>query len=232
MIIQLLKDGRSINNRRISLSLTTKKDCMLNSETFSKIPKMYFDRWDRSSGGSSHTGLTSVERGMSIVLATFLLLLLALQEDVSNPRCSQWVTNLFHPNILCGSYNSINEDKTVLHPEQRKKQQASDSSAVGRQRRRWRRTFAGFLFKGKLNLDFRNLDLWEVGCRGRESCLSRGSKGTALMIRLRSNQVECAKPDFYLLHHIWLQAKKLLAMGWECPKLKLWIWQDEVGVRW
>merc|ERR1712032_125803 len=57
----------------------------------------------------------------------------------------------------------------------------------------------------------RGLDLGEVGCREKESCLSRGSRGAALMIRLRSNQ-----------------AKQLKAMGWQCAKLQLWIWQDEV----
>ena len=44
--------------------------------------------------------------------------------------------------------------------------------------------------KGKVDAISRGLDLGEVVCRGRESCLSRGSKGTALMVQLRSDQVK------------------------------------------
>ena len=38
---------------------------------------------------------------MSIVVATFLLLLLALQEDVTDPGCSQWVKQSFLQTVYC-----------------------------------------------------------------------------------------------------------------------------------
>ena len=84
-------------------------------------------------------------------------------------------------------------DIIALLTEQRKKQPVSDSSTVGRRRRTRRTTTAGFLPGGKLNADCRGLDLGEVSCREKESCLSRGSRGTALMIRHRSNQVNCGE---------------------------------------
>ena len=91
----------------------------------------------------------------------------------------------------------------MLCTEQRKKQLARGSCSVGRRRRKRREITAGFRSiskslmqvsfyeeKGKVNAISRGLDLGEAVCRGRESCLSRGSKGTALMVQLRSDQVK------------------------------------------
>ena len=97
---------------------------------------------------------------------------------------------------------------TMLCTEQRKKQLARGSCSVGRRRRKRREITAGFRSiskslmqvsfyeeKGKVNAISRGLDLGEVVCRGRESCLSRGSKGTALMVQLRSDQVKTMFPQ-------------------------------------
>ena len=97
---------------------------------------------------------------------------------------------------------------TILCTEQRKKQLARGSCSVGKRRRKRREITAGFRSisrslmqvsfyeeKGKVNVISRGLDLGEVVCRGRESCLSRGSKGTALMVQLRSDQVKTMFPQ-------------------------------------
>ena len=96
----------------------------------------------------------------------------------------------------------------MLCTEQRKKQLARGSCSVGRRRRKRREITAGFRSisrslmqvsfyeeKGKVDAISRGLDLGEVVCRGRESCLSRGSKGTALMVQLRSDQVKTMFPQ-------------------------------------
>ena len=48
------------------------------------------------------------------------------------------------------------------------------------------------LSKRKVSIsDSRGLDLGEVECRDRETCLSGRGKGTALAVQLRGDQVHC-----------------------------------------
>ena len=54
---------------------------------------------------------------MSIVVATFLLLLLALQEDVTDPGCSQWVKQSFPAPLRWGPQTMYcNEDIITSTP--------------------------------------------------------------------------------------------------------------------
>ena len=53
---------------------------------------MYVEIMPDTNVPSTAQWLQGKGRGMSLLLATFLLLLLALQEDITDPGCSQWVT--------------------------------------------------------------------------------------------------------------------------------------------